>query len=253
MFTGLVGGAFLSMASHGADHLIVQRLLAAPSLSGARKALVLSGLGVFLQFALFLAVGAGLFVHFAGRSFATPDEIFPTFIVESLPPGVTGLVIAGILAAAMSTVGSSINSLASATTYDLYGPLRGVADPMRLVRAGKRFTLLWAAILVGGALLFQFVQQGTPVVVVALQIASFTYGGLLGGFFLALLSSRARGGDAMLGMGVAIVAMTLLWAGQQFALLPRLVDPLWFSLLGSALTVAVGEASARVRWQATPP
>ena len=250
VLTGLLGGAFLSMASHGADHLIVQRLLAAPDLSGARKALVLSGVGVFLQFALFLAVGAGLFVYYAGRAFATPDEVFPTFIVESLPPGVTGLVIAGILAAAMSTVGSSLNSLASATTYDLYAPFRRGADAARLVVVGKRFTLLWAVVLVGGALLFQFVQQGTPVVVVALQIASFTYGGLLGGFFLALLSRRADGTDAVRGMAVAIVAMTSLWAAQQFGVMEKLIDPLWFSLVGSALTVLVGTASARLRVRA---
>jgi SSS family transporter len=125
LFTGLIGGAFLSMASHGVDHIIVQRLLASPSLRAARKALITSGVIVIGQFALFLLVGVGLFAFFQGQQFATPDEIFPRFIVEQLPPGVTGLVIAGILAAAMSTVASSINSLASATTHDIYAPKRG--------------------------------------------------------------------------------------------------------------------------------
>src|SRR5690606_28443020 len=139
--TGLVGGAFLSMASHGVDHLIVQRLLAAPSLRDARKALVWSGVAVFVQFALFLLIGAGLHAFYQGQSFDTPDAIFPRFIVDHLPPGVSGLIVAGVLAAAMSTVSSSLNSLASATTHDLYAPLAGrTGDEAHLMRVGRRFT-----------------------------------------------------------------------------------------------------------------
>lgn len=248
ILTGLVGGAFLSMASHGVDQLIVQRLLAAPSLRDARKALLTSGVLVIGQFALFLVVGVGLSAFYQARTFATPDEIFPTFIVEQLPPGVTGLVIAAILAAAMSTVSSSLNSLASSTTFDLYAPLSGrVHDDAHLARAGKAFTLLWAAILIGGALLFQFASQGTPVVVVALGIASFTYGGLLGGFLLGILVRGADQSDAIRGMATAIVAMTLLWAAQQFGVIPRMVDTLWFALIGSAITVGVGWGSSVMR------
>lgn len=246
-WTGIIGGGFLSMASHGVDHLIVQRLLASPGLRDARKALIGSGALVIGQFALFLMVGVGLFAYYQGRTFAAADEVFPRFIVEALPPGVTGLVIAGLLAAAMSTVGSSLNSLASASTHDLYGPLTKREDPVHLLRVGRAFTLLWAAILIGGAMLFQFAAQGTPVVVVALQIASFTYGGLLGGFLLATLSRRAREDDALAGMAAAIVLMAGLWSAQQFGLIPRLVDTLWFALLGSIVTLAVGEASARLR------
>lgn len=247
LFTGLIGGAFLSMASHGVDHLIVQRLLASPSLRDARKALITSGLIVMVQFALFLVVGVGLYAFYQGRTFAAADEVFPFFILEQLPPGVTGLVIAGILAAAMSTVGSSLNSLASASTHDLYAPITGRDDPEHLMRVGRRFTLLWAVILIGGAMLFQLVQQGTPVVVVALQIASFTYGGLLGGFLLGLLDRRAEQRDAIIGMSVAMTLMTGLWVVQNWEIIPRVVDTLWFSLLGSAVTVAVGGASARLR------
>ena len=247
LFTGLIGGAFLSMASHGVDHLIVQRLLASPSLRDARKALITSGLIVIVQFALFLVVGVGLYAFYQGRTFAAADEVFPFFILEQLPPGVTGLVIAGILAAAMSTVGSSLNSLASASTHDLYAAITGRDDPEHLMRVGRRFTLLWAVILIGGAMLFQLVQQGTPVVVVALQIASFTYGGLLGGFLLGLLDRRAEQRDAIIGMSVAMTLMTGLWVVQNWEIIPRVVDTLWFSLLGSAVTVAVGGASARLR------
>ncbi len=248
LLTGLVGGAFLSMASHGVDHIIVQRLLAARSQRDAQRAVVGSGIVVVLQFALFLVVGVGLFAYYGGREFTTPDEIFPLFIVEGLPPGLSGLIVAGILAAMMSTVSSSLNSLASATTHDIYAPLSGRADDEEhLLRMGRRFTLLWAAVLIGGALLFQLVQQGTPVVVIALQIASFTYGGLLGGFLLAVVSKRAGERDAILGITTAIAVLFLIWAAQQFALIPRLVDPLWFSLLGSLIVLAVGGASAARR------
>lgn len=246
--TGLVGGAFLSMASHGVDHLIVQRLLAARSKGEAGLAVVGSGVVVVAQFALFLLVGVGLFAHYGGAPFDPADEVFPRFIVEGLPPGVSGLIIAGVLAAAMSTVSSSLNSLASATTHDLYAPLskRG-GDPVHLLRVGRQFTLLWAAILVGGAILFRFVSEGTPIVVIALQVASFTYGGLLGGFLLGVLSRRADQRDAILGMAAATVFMTVLWAAQQFGAMEKVVDTLWFALIGSAVTVAVGSTSAWIR------
>lgn len=253
LITGLIGGAFLSMASHGVDHLIVQRLLAAGNLQSARKALIGSGLVVFAQFTLFLAVGVGLYAYYGGRTFDVPDEIFPLFIVEGLPPGISGLIVAGILAAMMSTVSSSLNSLASATTHDLYAPLAGAeGDEERLMRMGRAFTIMWAVILIGGALLFQLVQPGTPIVVIALQIASFTYGGLLGGFLLAIISDRADQVDAVIGIAAAIVIMGALWAAQQFGAMPRVVDGLWFALIGSTLTVAVGTTSAALRGSRAP-
>jgi SSS family solute:Na+ symporter len=248
VLTGILGGAFLSMASHGVDHLIVQRLLAAPSLHDARKALVASGVLIVFQFTLFLVVGVALYAYYHGQKFASPDEIFPTFIVSGLPAGVSGIVIAGIFSVAMSSEASAINSLASAMTHDIYAPLsRHGNDPAQLMRAGKRFTLIAGSILVAGAILFQFVQQGTPIVVIALGIASFTYGGLLGGFLLGILSKRAEQRDAILGMSAAIVVMFALWAAQQFGAMRKVIDPLWFSLVGSVITVIVGSTSARLR------
>jgi solute:Na+ symporter, SSS family len=246
--TGLVGGAFLTMATHGVDHLTVQRLLAAPDLAGARKAVIGSGVVVFIQFALFLFVGAGLYAYYGGRPFATPDEVFPLFIIEALPAGLSGLLVAGILAAAMSTVSSSLNSLAASATHDIYAPIAGrEGDEEHLLRAGRTLTLLWAGILIGGAILFRFAQQGTPIVVIALQIASFTFGPLLGGFLLGTLFRRPDQRDAITGIGVAVVLMTTLWAVQTFGIIDRVVDTLWFALIGSAITVAVGMASALVR------
>jgi Na+/proline symporter len=248
LLTGLVGGAFLSMASHGVDHLMVQRLLASPSLRDARKAVVASGVIIIAQFALFLFIGLALLAFFQGRAFAVSDEIFPTFIVEHLPAGVSGLVVAAILSVSMSSEASAMNSLASAMTLDLYGPLSGRGgEKEHMLRAGRVFTLVAGALLIGGACLFQFVQQGAPVVVLALNIASFTYGGLLGGFLLGVLSKRADQRDAITGITVAIVVMSALWFLQQLAVIPRLVDGLWFSLIGSAITVAVGSASAAYR------
>src|SRR5690606_5569879 len=132
--------------------------------------------------------------------------------------------------------------------HDIYAQLgRERRNEVQLMRAGRAFTLMWAVILIGGALLFQFVQPGTPIVVIALQIASFTYGGLLGGFLLAIISDRADQVDAMIAIATAIVVMGVLWAAQQFALISPVVDGLWFALIGSVITVAVGMASAALR------
>jgi SSS family transporter len=253
VFAGFIGGAFLSMASHGADQLIVQRLMASTSLRDARRALIGSGIAVILQFTLFLFIGIGLYAYYRGQTFARPDEIFPRFIVEVMPPGLTGLVIAAILAAAMSTVSGALNSLSAATTHDIYLPLtkRRPDDP-GVLRIGKVFTLVWAVILIGGALLYR--AQGTPVVVVALSIASFTYGGLLGGFFLGMLWRRAIQRDAIVGMAVGIAAMTfVVFARQIVAAYPALADTLgplgriawpWYVLIGTSITLIVGILSS---------
>jgi SSS family solute:Na+ symporter len=253
LWAGLLGGAFLSMASHGADQLIVQRLLAASSLRDARRSLIGSGIAVFMQFALFLMIGIGLYAYYRGQIFARPDEIFPRFIVEAMPAGLTGLVIAAILAAAMSTVSGALNSLSAATTHDIYLPLTGRRpDDPGVLRIGKIFTLVWAVILVGGALLYR--AQGTPVVVVALSVASFTYGGLLGGFFLGMLWRRAVQRDAIVGMAVGIATMTLVvFARPLAAAYPSLADTLsplgrvawpWYVLIGTTITMLVGILSS---------
>ncbi|HEX2693299.1 MAG TPA: sodium:solute symporter, partial [Gemmatimonadaceae bacterium] len=183
LFAGLLGGAFLSMASHGADQLIVQRLLAASSLKESRKALIGSGIAVFLQFGLFLLIGIGLFAFYGGRHFDVPDSIFPTFVVDSMPGGLRGLIVAAVLAATMSAHSGALNSLAASTTHDIYLPLtHRAADDPRTLRVAKLFTMFWGVVLLAMALLYP--AQNTPVVVVALSIASFTYGALLGGFFL---------------------------------------------------------------------
>jgi len=250
VMAGLIGGAFLAMASHGADQLIVQRLLSSRSLRDARIAIIGSGIVVFAQFTLFLFVGIGLWSAYQGRTFATPDSVFPTFIIEQMPHGLIGLLLAAILAATMSTHSGAINSLAAAATHDIYLPLTGRSpDDPRTLKVGKLFALAWGIVLTGGALLFPE-NTTTPVVVVALSIASFTYGGLLGGFFLGILWKRARQRDALIGMSVAIGAMALIvFSKQLMGTIPQL-KPLsviawtWYVLIGTSITILVGMLSS---------
>jgi solute:Na+ symporter, SSS family len=252
LWAGLLGGAFLSMASHGTDQLIVQRLLTCRNLKQSQMALIGSGFMVIAQFALFLVIGLGLWSFYEAREFARTDEIFATFIIEQLPPGVTGIVIAAIFAAAMSSLSSSVNSLASASTYDFYAPLRG-GNESQLFSAGRVFTLLWGAILVGGALLFR--SRDTPVVELGLAIASFTYGGLLGGFFLGVLNRRANQRDAIVAIGTGLLVMSGIVFGRWWApffdalgmtgfaetlvALGSIAFP-WHVVIGTVITFSVG-------------
>ncbi len=246
LWAGVLGGAFLTMASHGTDQLIVQRLLTCKDLRASQKALVGSAMSVMVQFVLFLMVGLGLWVFYQGRAFERSDEIFARFIVEELPPGVTGLLIAGIFASAMSSLSSSINSLASASAYDFWAPLRGASgDEGRILRAGKLFTLLWAALLVGGAILFIPLSRGTTAVEVALGIASVVYGGLLGAFGLGILVRRSDQRSAILGMVAGIGVVTALWLAQLLGAIPDVVAWPWFTPMGTGVTFLVGSALGR--------
>jgi SSS family transporter len=238
---GIVGGAFLSMASHGADQLTVQRLLTCRDLKSSRRALVGSGFAVIVQFAVFLFLGLGLWVYYQGRPFERSDEIFARFIVEALPPGITGLLIAGVFAAAMSSLSSSINALASASAYDFWAPLTGrEGDEEGTLRAGKAFTLVWSALLVGGAIVFIPLSRGTSAVEVALAATSLVSGGLLGAFALGIFSTRADGFSARVGMLSGIGAVALVWATA-----PEAVAWPWYAPLGCGLTFVVGSLLGR--------
>ena len=252
-WAGLAGGAFLSMASHGTDQLIVQRLLTCRNATASRRALIGSGFVVIGQFALFLVVGLGLWAFYDGRAFDTTDEIFATFIVAEMPAGVRGLLIAGVFAAAMSSLSSSINSLASASAYDFWGPATGrVGDDRAMLTAGKVFTLLWAGALVAGAILFIPPEGATgggapagsspraAAVEVALAAASMVYGGLLGVFALGVLGRKTGQGGAIAGMaaGVATVVALWSWGGVAWP---------WFVLVGLVVTMAVGSVWTAVR------
>lgn len=249
VWAGLIGGGFLAMASHGADQLIVQRLLSSRSLKEAQRAIIGSGFAVFAQMTLFLMVGMGLWVLYEGRPFSAADQIFPSYIIERMPHGLIGLIVAAIVAATMSTHSGTINALAASATHDIYLPLTGRSpDDPRTLKVGKLFALIWGLVLTGGALLFK--AQGTPVVVVALSIASFTQGGLLGGFFLGIFWARAQQRDALIGMSVGISCMAfIVFAKQIVAAYPNMAGTLggvatiawpWYVLIGTSITFVTG-------------
>jgi len=248
---GVIGGAMLSAASHGTDHLIVQRLLATRSLAAARLALIGSGVVVVLQFLLFLLVGVAIWAAGLAPKELPADQIFPRFILDHLPRGLAGLVVAGILAAAMSTISSSINALASSMTHDLYAGWTGRRDPSHLLRVGKLFSALWGLSLIAGALFFYLYASGTdtPVVVLALSIASITYGALLGTYLLAVWR-RAEGRDVVGAVAVTVITMLLVVFANPLSdhaafgwLAPagRLAWP-WYVPLGTLLAVCTGVA-----------
>jgi SSS family transporter len=240
---GLIGGALLSAASHGTDHLIVQRLLAAKNLRDAQRALIGSGVFIIVQFALFLLVGTSLWLAGADQPGMRGDAIYPTFIVTHLPAGLAGLAVGGILAAAMSSHASAVNSLASASTHDFYAPITGRQEPEQLLRVGRLLTLVWTVILVAGAITFQ--DQNTPVVQLALSVASLTYGALLGTYLLGGMWPRARQVDVIIALVVSILVMSPIVLGggviPQFPMhwLRGLAWP-WYVPLGTAITMFVG-------------
>ncbi|MEM0962662.1 MAG: sodium:solute symporter [Bacteroidota bacterium] len=261
-WVSVVGGAVFGMASHGTDQLIVQRVLACRSLSDGRKAMVWSGVFVILQFALFLLVGLALWVHYGGASLADlgltrGDEVFPRYILDEMPAGLRGLLFAGIIAAAMSTLSSSLNALAGSTLMDLLERvgIRPATEETGL-RWSRLLTLVWAGVFVGFAMLFTGMDN--PVVELGLGIAGFTYGGLLGAFLLGLVSRTPRQSDALVAFAVGIATMTFvifgLWWSPDLGWVVDWRPPAevradlglravaWplYPVIGSAVTVAVG-------------
>ncbi|MCF7823393.1 MAG: sodium:solute symporter [Candidatus Marinimicrobia bacterium] len=172
--SAVFGGMLLSFASHGADYMMVQRVMSCRDLSSARKAMIGSGFFVFIQFTVFLLAGSLIYLYLGGIDIET-DREFSTFIVNELPSGLKGLLLAGVLSAAMSTLSSSINSLASSTSTDWFGGNISI-------KKSRLISLAWAIVLIGIALVFD--ESDKAIVVMGLQIASFTYGGLLGLFLL---------------------------------------------------------------------
>jgi SSS family solute:Na+ symporter len=225
---GILGGTFLSMASHGTDQLIVQKLLAAKDLKDSKRAVIGSGVIVILQFVLFLLLGVMLYAYY-GRIELKPDEIFPNFIIHALPPGVSGIIIAGLFAAAMSTLAASMSSLSSSTIMDLFQPFFGSKQKGLFIP--RIITVFWAAVLVLSALFFM--NTSTAVVELALSIASFTYGGLLGTFLLGLFIKKAGETNALLGFTLGIIVMI-------FVISFKLVAWTWFTIIGVAVTMLTG-------------
>ncbi len=240
-FTALIAGAFVSLASHGTDQLIVQRVLTCKDQLSGQKAIIISGIVVVVQFFTFLLLGVMLFAYYGGQSYealglSRADGIFPKFIVEEMPVGISGVIVAALFAAAMSTLSSSLSSLASAAVLDIYLPFwgKGKTD-QHLLKLSRYCTLGWGLILIAAALLFVGLQ-GT-VVEIALGIASYTYGGLLGVFVLGLVNRNVQQRHAILGFISALLVMTVIIKLFQIAW------PLYV-VLGSFTAVIVGVASS---------
>lgn len=259
-FTALIGGAVFSLASHGTDQLLVQRLLATGNLKEGQKAIVWSGVVVAFQFGLFLVIGLNLYAFYQGvdsqaLGLATTDEIFAKFIVEQLPVGISGLIVAALFAAAMSSLSSSLNSLASATTYDLYKPYFGKGNTeAQNLNTSKIITLVWGVILTGSAFLFAFLQlqEGNrpTVVELGLGIASYTYGGLLGSFLLGIFFEKPKTKDALVGFFSGLTVLLFIVNGPIQNLLPGeglvIAWPL-YTLVGSVVVMLVGLGSSMIR------
>lgn len=253
----MLGGTFLTMASHGTDQLLVQRLLGCKTKRESQMALMLDASVIVLQFAFFLFLGLCLNAFYQGASFkelvmsstgaklTSSDEIFPKFIVENLPTGVAGIVIAGVLASAMGTLSSAISSLASSTYLDLFKPsAKGKElDPRKEMFWSRVFTLFWGVILIGGAMLFK--DSKNPVVELGLSIASFTYGGLLGVFLLGIFFKKTNQTDAFAGFiaGILVMVAVIYYTKTAYT---------WYTIIGVIVTIIVANIFNLITYKKVP-
>jgi solute:Na+ symporter, SSS family len=249
-WAGLIGGAFFTMASHGADQLMVQRYLCAKSLRSARAALVASGFVVLAQFLLFLLIGIGLYVIWQQGAMPMPaklvqemqqkksyDAVFGHYIVNYLPVGVVGLLIAAVLSAAMSTLSSSLNSSSNAVVNDFYRPLRPGRDEGHYLLLSRGLTTLWGVAQMGVAL-FAAAALERSVIEMVLSIAGFTTGMILGLFLLGRMHRPVRSEAALAGLVVGFLTVLIVRLGTPVAW------P-WYAPIGTLVTVGVALALGR--------
>jgi SSS family transporter len=247
-WAGLIGGAVLTLGTHGTDHMMVQRYLSARSQADAGRALFASGIVVFLQFALFLFIGVELACYYAQHpeiKIAKADEVFSGFIVHVFPAntGLVGLMLAAILAAAMSTLASSLNSSASALVNDFYVPLRRTpATPEHLFGLTRWLTVVFGVVQIGVAIGAGILTTDPKNTVVGsvLTIAGFAFGVLLGVFASGILTRRV---GQFAALGGAIVGLAVLCYCRYFLVTaegrPAIAMP-WLAVLGSTTTFVAG-------------
>src|ERR1700761_2992546 len=236
-WAGLLGGCFLVTASHGTEQLMVQRLLSAKNERDSRLALLSSWVVVFFQFALFLVIGVLLYVLYRDAHRPAPtdaDRIYPEFIWNHLPVGLAGLVVAAILAAAMSNLSAALNALASTPIMDFFKPLRPHHLEAYYLSLARWATVLWGTILFRVGLL---ARHWGRILEAGLSIASVLYGALLGVFLLGVLTRRPGEWSAIIGMSAGLIATLLLRSHVAFT---------WYVLLGSSATFVVGYLSGLV-------
>ena len=237
-WSGLIGGAFLTMASHGTDQTIVQRLLAAKNERDSRRALLTSGGIVLIQFTVFLLIGVLLYVFAQHAPLLAAgertDRILPLFIVREMPVGLVGLMIAAIVAVAMSNASGSLNSLAASSVLD-FSKLRGRdTNPKQFLRLSRRMTLVWGMVLMG----FGLVKWG-PLLETGLTVASLPFGSLLGLFLLGTLDRGANARGALAGMFSGLVAVLCVFHFTHVAFT-------WYVLIGACVTFVTGFVASRL-------
>jgi SSS family solute:Na+ symporter len=237
-WSGVIGGAFLTMASHGTDQTIVQRLLAARNQRDAGRALVASGVIVIVQFTVFLLIGVLLFVFAQHTPLLAPgervDRILPLYLVREMPVGLAGLLLASIIAVAMSNASGSLNSLAASSILD-FSRLRGRAtDTASFVKISRAMTLAWGLVLMG----FGFVRWG-PLLEAGLTVVALPLASLLGLFLLGTIDRRANATGALTGMffGLAVILYVFKFTTVAFS---------WYVMIGSIVTFVVGVAVSRM-------
>jgi solute:Na+ symporter, SSS family len=236
-WSGVIGGTFLTLATHGTDQTIVQRLLAARNQNDSRRALIVSGFIVLVQFTIFLLVGVLLFV-FAQHSPLLaagdrPDRILPLFLVREMPVGLAGILLASILAVAMSNASGSLNSMAASSVLDLQAFRGRSADPAEFLKVSRRMTLVWGTVLIFFAL-----KNWGELLEAGLTLLSLPFGSLLGLFLLGTFDKGATANAALAGMITALAAVLLLYHFTTVAYT-------WYFLIGSAITFAVGAVLSR--------
>jgi SSS family transporter len=241
LWAGLIGGVFLTVATHGTDHYLVQRLLVARGRRDASIGLVLSGFVVFAQFALFLVLGTLLWAHYAGRTFARGDEVLPTFVSTELPGVFAGVILAAIVAAALSP---SLNSMASATVRDFYLPfVRPGADERQQLRVARVFTAVWGLAQIAVAMLAQGIDSALNEGLAALGYAS---GPTVGAFLLGVLTRSARSAPTMIGMIVGLATSLSVGKLAPFLLGRPGVAWTWNVAIGAVVTFVVGWLASRL-------
>ena len=245
-WAGILGGVALTLATHGTDQFLVQRLLSARSARDASTGLILSGLIVFVQFALFLVIGAMLYTYYQHtplpRPLTRPDEVLPLFVITSLPHGISGFIVAAIVAAALSP---SINSLAATTVNDFYRKyVRPDADDASLMRISRHATIAWGIAQIAVAIGAQFVTRS--VLDAGLAVLSLAAGPVLGAFLVGVLSRRAGPRGMLTGMLTGVVVLFIVWQTKAVAWT-------WYAFLGAAVTATVALIASRAMDPASPP
>lgn len=259
-WAGLIGGTFLTTATHGTDQLMVQRLLAAKNERQSKLALLSSGAFVLFQFTLFLLVGVMLYVFFHRNGVLSPimrsDRIFPSFVVNSMPHVISGLLIAAILAAAMSNLSAALNSLSSTLVLDFYAKAFPQTSERRRMLLSRLATVGWGLILFVLAIVS---RGGGRVVEVGLSIASVAYGALLGVFLLGTTTRRATETGAMVGMLCGFLLNLYVWLAPLPEFVLRGLQHIlghapastklawtWYVVLGSIVTFVIGYLASLV-------